>query len=230
MIEIDVTDRWKKTFPGAHIGMLMLGNVNNTRRPNALDDRKRKLEIHLRKKYAGFSRADLLAVDSMQVYRQFYKRFNKTYHVLLQLESVLNKGKSLPSVSPLVDANFAAELETQILSAGHDADRLETPISIDAATGSEELIQMNGSRKTLKPRDMMMRDGRGVVCSVIYGQDQRTPISVDTRRVLYVAYVPAGIDKDGVFAHLETIKHNVLLFAPNADIEHLQVYAAGDHN
>ncbi len=228
MIEIAVTDKWKRTFPGAHIGMLLLGNVNNTRCPIALDDRKRELEIELRKKYDGFSRADLLAVNSMRVYRQFYKKFNKTYHVLLQLESVLNKGKSLPSVSPLVDANFAAELETLILSAGHDADRLETPITIDATTGFEEIIQMNGSRKTLKPDDMMMRDARGVVCSVIYGQDQRTPISVDTRRVLYVAYVPAGIDKAAVYAHLETVKHNVLLFAPNAEIAHLQVYAAGD--
>ena len=151
MLEIAATDKWKKTFPGAHIGTLLLGNVNNTRRPSALDDRKRELESHIRKKYAGFSRADLLAVNSMLVYRQFYKKFNKTYHVLLQLESVLNKGKSLPSVSPLVDANFAAELETLILSAGHDADRLEPPITIDAATGSEELIQMNGSCKTLKP-------------------------------------------------------------------------------
>jgi DNA/RNA-binding domain of Phe-tRNA-synthetase-like protein len=228
MLEIAVTDKWKKTFPGAHIGTLLLGNVNNTRRPSALDDRKRELGTHIRKKYAGFSRADLLAVNSMLVYRQFYKKFNKTYHVLLQLESVLNKGKSLPSVSPLVDANFAAELETLILSAGHDADRLEPPITIDAATGSEELIQMNGSCKTLKPNDMMMRDARGVACSVIYGQDQRTPISIETRRVLYVAYVPAGIDKAVVLAHLETIKHNVLLFAPNAEIAHLQVYVAGD--
>lgn len=228
MLEIAVTDNWKKTFPGAHIGMLLLGNVDNTQRPSALDDRKRELEAHLRKKYAGFSRAEILAANTMRVYRQFYKRFNKTYHVLLQLESVLNKGKSLPSVSPLVDANFAAELETLILSAGHDADRLETPIAIDATTGTEEFIQMNGSRKTLKPNDMMMRDARGVVCSVIYGQNQRTPISVDTRRVLYVAYVPAGIDKAAVLAHLETVKHNVLLFAPNAEIEHMRVYAAGN--
>jgi DNA/RNA-binding domain of Phe-tRNA-synthetase-like protein len=227
-MEIAVTDKWKITSPGAHIGTLLLANVNNTRRPNALDDRKRELETKLRKKYAGFRRADLLSLNSMRVYRQFYKKFNKTYHVLLQLESVLNKGKSLPSVSPLVDANFAAELETLILSAGHDADRLETPVTIDAATGTEEFIQMNGSRKTLKPHDMMMRDARGVVCSVIYGQDRRTPISVNTRRVLYVAYVPAGIEKAAVFAHLETIKHNVLLFAPKAEIAHLQVYAAGD--
>ena len=227
-MEIAVTDKWKNTFPGAHIGLLLLENVNNARRPSALDDRKRKLETELRKQYAGFSRADLLAVNAMLVYRRFYKRFNKTYHVLLQLESVLNKGKSLPSVSPLVDANFAAELETLILSAGHDADRLEPPVTFDAATGTEEFVQMSGSRKILKPDDMMMRDARGVVCSVLYGQDQKTPISEDTRRVLYVAYVPAGIEKDAVIDHLETIKHNVLLFAPNAEIVHLQVYAAGD--
>src|SRR5262245_24144930 len=61
----------------------------------------------------------------MAAYVRYYKRFSKTYHVQLQLESIVLKRKSLPSVSPLVDANFTAEVETLVLTAGHDAQKLE---------------------------------------------------------------------------------------------------------
>jgi DNA/RNA-binding domain of Phe-tRNA-synthetase-like protein len=85
---------------------------------------------------------------------------------------------------------------------------------------------MNGSKKTLKPNDMMMTDSKGVVCTVIYGQDQRTLISPNTRRALYVTYAPPGVEESAVTAHLETIKKNVHLFAPDAEVEYQRVHAA----
>ena len=47
----------------------------------------------------------------------------------LQLESIVLKAKSLPDVSPAVDANFMAEVETLILTAGHDVEMLAEPYS-----------------------------------------------------------------------------------------------------
>ena len=192
MIQIEVNGRFHQTFPGGHVGVLLIGNVDNAKRPTPLDQRKREIEAALREKFAGFSRADLLALEILQAYRTYYKQFNKTYHVQLQLESVVQKSKSLPNVSPLVDANFAAELETLVLTAGHDADLLEAPITIDATQEGDEFIQMNGAVRPLKPNDMMMSDGQGIICTIIYGQDKRTPISPKTRRALYVAYAPSG--------------------------------------
>ena len=121
-----------------------------------------------------------LELETLNAYRDYYRRFGNTYHVQLQLESVVHKGKSLPSVSPLVDANFAAELETLVLTAGHDADLLTQPLTLDVTGGGEAFTGMNGSVKTLRPGDMMMTDAGGVICTVITGQDARTPISPAT--------------------------------------------------
>jgi DNA/RNA-binding domain of Phe-tRNA-synthetase-like protein len=226
MFQIDVSDRWHTTFPGGHVGILLVGNVDNSARVTPLDQRKRAIESNLRHTFAGFSRTDLLELAVLQAYRTYYKKFGKTYHVQLQLESVVHNGKSLPNVSPLVDANFAAELETLILTAGHDADLLEAPLTIDATHGGETFTQINGSVRSLKPQDMMMSDGKGIICTIIYGQDARTPISPNTRRALYVAYAPAGISGAMVQRQLDCIHENILLAAPQAEVELIKVFSA----
>ena len=226
MDEIKIDPQWFKTFPGAHIGLLLIGNVDNSQQTAALDTHKRQVEAAQRRRYAKFSRQDLLALEVLKAYKAYYKKFNKTYHVLLQLESIVHKGKKLPNVNPLVDANFAAEIETLLLTAGHDADALQWPSVISVSQGTETFVQMNGSQRTLKAGDMIMKDQTGVVCTVIYGQDNNTPISKTTRRVLYVTYVPAGIKRTTVENHMETIKANVLRFATQAEIEYHAIHSA----
>jgi DNA/RNA-binding domain of Phe-tRNA-synthetase-like protein len=91
------------------------------------------VEARLRERCKGFTRQDFLSLPVMSDYERYYKRFNKTYHVQLQVESIVLKGKNLPDVSPLVDANFVAEVETLVLTAGHDAAKLRGSISIDVS-------------------------------------------------------------------------------------------------
>jgi DNA/RNA-binding domain of Phe-tRNA-synthetase-like protein len=227
MFQIEVNGRFHKTFPGGHVGVLLIGNVDNHKRPTPLDEKKREIEARLREKFAGFSRADLLELEILQAYRNYYKQFKKTYHVQLQLESIVHKGKSLPSVNPLVDVNFAAEVETLVLTAGHDADLLEPPITINATQEGDTFIQINGSLQPLKPGDMMMSDGQGIICTIIYGQDQRTPISPKTRRALYVGYAPVGVGGTAVQQQLDLIQENIRLFAPEAELELTEIYTAG---
>ena len=223
MVQIEVTNRWHKTSPGAHVGVLLIGKIDNTRRETPLEARKRAVEARLREN-TGFTRAELLEVKVLRAYRDFYKRFGNIYHVQLQLESTV-KGKLLPSVSPLVDANFAAELETLVFTAGHDADLLTSPLTLDATGGGEAFTGMNGAVKTLKPGDMM-RGAHGMICTIIAGQDARTPISEATRRALYMAYAPSGVPVEAAKQQLESIRQNVLLFAPKVEVELFKVYAA----
>ena len=223
MIDIAVSDRWRATFPGAHVGFLLLGGIDNTPRPTPLDAQKRAVEAQLRATFGGKTRAELLEHPVLRAYRSYYKQFDKTYHVQLQLESIVNGGKSLPDVSPLVDASFAAELETLVLTASHDADLLVGPIRIDATQGDERFVQRGGTQRTLKPKDMLMADAEGVVCTILYGQDARTPISPATRRALYVAYAPAGVPRASVEQQLAALQANVLLAAPAASVELLKI-------
>jgi DNA/RNA-binding domain of Phe-tRNA-synthetase-like protein len=226
MQPITCTDAWHTTFVGGHIGLLAMGPVDNMQTAVALEDHKRQLEANLRQQYAGMTRADLLTLPELAAYKHYYRQFNKTYHVQLQLESMVHKGKSLPQVNPLVDACFAAELETHLLTASHDLDKLAAPITVDASTGEEELVQMNGQARPIRANDMMMRDGQSVVCTIIYGQDQRTAVTQATRRVLYVTYAPAGISAEMVAQHHDILVRNVRLVAGDTAVIYQEIVTA----
>jgi len=223
MLLISATEHWRATHPGAVIGLLELSGAENNRASLALDARKRETEERLRERYRGYTRREFLSLPVMAAYEKYYKKFQKTYHVLLQLESVVLKGKSLPDVSPLVDSNFMAEVETLVLTAGHDVAKLQGPVSIDAAREGDRMTQMNDTPKAMLSGDMVMRDADGLSCSILYGQDNRSPISADTSRVLYVAYAPVGVPAAAVEAQLQQIEENVRLFSPQAVVEQKQL-------
>lgn len=219
MLAITATDDWRTSHPGASIGLLELSGAVNPASCGQLDDRKREVETRLRTRCRGFTRPDFLSLPVMSAYDRYYNRFSKTYHVQLQVESIVLKGKNLPNVSPLVDANFMAEVETLVLTAGHDADRLHGPILVDVSKDGDRFVRMNGTVKEIRAGDMIMRDAEGISCSILYGQDNRSPISAATSRVLYVAYAPPGIPAEAVDAQLRRIEEYVRLFSPRAVTE-----------
>jgi Uncharacterized conserved protein len=226
MLQISAMDKWRNTHPGAIIGLLEISGVENIHSSASLDERKRATEAHLRERYQGFTRQDFLALPVMAAYDRYYKRFDKTYHVQLQVESIVLKGKNLPNVLPLVDANFIAEVETFVLTAGHDVAKLRGAVSMDVSREGDQMTQMNGNSKVIRAGDMIMKDNHGICCSIIYGQDNQSPISVDTSHVLYVAYAPAGVSAKLVDAQLHRIEENIRLFSPNAKIEQHQLLKA----
>jgi DNA/RNA-binding domain of Phe-tRNA-synthetase-like protein len=164
----------------------------------------------------------------MRAYRDYYRHFRKTYHVLLQLRSVAIEGKPIPSVAALVEAMFMTEIKNGLLTAGHDLDHVLEPIYLDVARGDETYTVLNGKEQTLKPGDMMMTDATGVICSVIYGLDRRTIIRPQTRRAMFIVYAPAGISAGAVRDHLQEIQHYVQIIAPQSITEELQVYGVAD--
>lgn len=226
MLSISATADWRTTHPGAVIGLLELSGVDNSRLSPKLEECKRETEARLRARYRDFARADFVSLPVMAAYQKYYKRFTKTYHVLLQLESLVLKGKSLPDVSPLVDANFTAEVDTLVLTAGHDVAKLVGPILMDVSRAGDQITRMNGIPKDMDAGDMLMRDATGVVCSIIYGQDNVSPISSETTHVLYVCYTPAGVPPETVDAQLQKIEENVRMFSPAARVEQHRLLTA----
>jgi DNA/RNA-binding domain of Phe-tRNA-synthetase-like protein len=223
LIPVDTSPAWKAAYPDGLIGILEISQVDNRAGAAELDAVKRRVEQALRERFNGYDRARFAAAPVLRDYVRYYKRFDKTYHVLLQLESVVLKGKSLPRVSPLVDANFAAELQTLVLTAGHDAAKLAIPVVIDISAAGESTVQMSGTTKSLPAGDMVMRDAAGISCSILYGQDNRSPITASTTSALYVAYAPPGVAHDDVRRQLEGILSNVRTFAPDCLLEQLQL-------
>lgn len=226
MLSISATDEWRTSHPAATIGLLELSGLENADASPRLNERKREIETRLRERYKGLSRRDLLSLPVLAAYDRYYARFDKTFHVQLQLESIVWKGKSLPNVSPAVDSNFMAEMETLILTAGHDVAKLRGAITIDVSRDGDHMTQMNGSAKAIRAGDMIMRDAEGICCSILYGQDDRSPISSGTSRVLYVAYAPAGVPAGAVDHQLRRVEENIRLFSPAANVEQHRLLSA----
>jgi DNA/RNA-binding domain of Phe-tRNA-synthetase-like protein len=220
----EVTKAWKTAFPGAHAGVLIMKNVRNPASHAGLERRKEALVEEIRSHYGGLERSQLAAIPSLQVYDGYYKRFKKTYHVQLQLESIAFKGKTIPSLAALVESMFMAEVENMLLTAGHDLDSLQLPARLDVTKGNEVYTLMRGQPQQVKPGDMMISDGRGIISNIIYGPDKRTQIQAGTRNVIYTTYAPAGIGEEAVMAHMLVIQEYVRLFAPDAQTEMLQVF------
>ena len=117
-----------------------------------------------------------------------------------------------------------AEMQDLLLTAGHDLDALRLPLTLNVANGNETYTLLRGDQQTLKPDDMMISDQDGVISSIIYGPDQRTQIRAETTNVIFTAYAPPGIEEQKVLEHLQHIKENVLIFAPEAQVESINVY------
>jgi DNA/RNA-binding domain of Phe-tRNA-synthetase-like protein len=178
----------------------------------------------LRARFAGQERSQLETLPRLQAYDAYYKRFKKTYHVQLQLESIVFKGKSIPSVAALVEVMFMAEVKNMLLTAGHDLDTLQLPARLDVTKGDEIYTLLRGQPQQVKAGDMMIVDGKGIISNIIYGPDQRTQILPETRNVIYTVYAPAGIEVSAVTQHLKDIEGYARIFAPQAKTELLQVF------
>ena len=219
------TESWKDMYPEASVGLLLMTNVGSLS-SESLDDTRSSLQEELRIKFDGADRAVIRALPRMLAYNSYYRRFKKTYHVQLQLESVALKGRPIRPVLPLVDAMYLSELSHHLLTAGHDWDLIEPPLIIDVAKGDDVYITFNQKEQILQKGDMMISDAKGVISSIIYGPDYRTRITDKTRQVLYTTYAPPGISDADVREHLEDIESNVVVMASQAHNEVLAVITA----
>jgi DNA/RNA-binding domain of Phe-tRNA-synthetase-like protein len=221
-----ISAAWASAYPDAHVGVLMMREVANPPHHPELEKRKAALEEQLRARWAGQDRRALEQLPVLRAYNAYYGRFKKSYHVQLQLESIVFKGKPLPTVAALVETMFMAEVKNLLLTAGHDLDKTRGPLTLNVAQGDETYLLMRGQPQTLKAGDMFIADGAGILSSIIYGPDQRTAIGPDTRRVVFTVYAPPGIAPPAVLQQLEDIRQNVASVAPAAQVELLKVFGA----
>ncbi|MEA2582776.1 MAG: hypothetical protein QOF33_861 [Thermomicrobiales bacterium] len=211
------TPAWHAAYPDAVAGVLAMRGVANPEADPALDATRERLETELRSRYAGLTRAEIRATGHFPANDAYYRRFGQTYHVLLQVDSIVNKGKPIPRRAALVEAAFMAELSTGILTASHDLDALTLPVTVDVATGDERYLLYNGSEHPCKPADMYMRDQTGILTTVIAGPAQYARITPETTAALFCIYAPPGIDEEAVRSHFSLIESHVRLIAPESE-------------
>ena len=211
-------------YPETKVGILALQGVTPAAPADEAVTRDAMAEIFRR--YAQMDRAALKTLSPIRFYCDYYRRFGYSYHVLGQLESVL-KGKKQPHAeSGVLQSMFLTEIESMLLTAGHDLGTLRLPLTLAVAAGGEPYVSIAGAQTNCVNGDLMICDGAGVISSILRGPDQKTRITGTTTDVVFTLYAPPGVEETQLLPALETLATRVRVCAPGAKTAHLSIYTA----
>ena len=220
--EIILAPSFQERWPEAHIGILIVSGVNQAGDIKTMGIAISKMIETLSNRFP--TRESLKKDTALGAYRKYYKEFKKSYHVRAQVESVLFKGKSIPLINPMVTAMFAAEIKNRLLTASHDLNRIQPPLSISVSSGTDSYISISGKEIIPKSGDMMIRDATAPISTVIYGPDKRTCITQESSAALFTVYAPAGVPQEDIRDHLTDLFDFILLFSPASQKELLRTF------
>jgi DNA/RNA-binding domain of Phe-tRNA-synthetase-like protein len=214
-MEIELTPAFRTAMPEGVFGALLVHGCANRARPVALDVHKRAVEARLRQRFT----AESLEADPVaRAYAGYFRRQGARYPVAHQARTVL-QGRSIESPSALVEAMFTAEVESLVLTSGHDLNSLSGTLRVDLARDGEVYTKLSLKDQALRPGDMVVRDTDGVIACVLYGPDYRTRLRLETRDALFGAWCPVGLTGAIVQDHFDTLSRLLQTEWPEAEIE-----------
>ena len=188
------TERWRNEHSGSAAAAVIYRNVGAAAETPELAAMKRELEERLRERWGMAGKAEILADPTLAVYQAYDQRFGQNYHVAMQIRSIAQKGKEIPSRNPLIEAMFMTELQTGVLASVQDLAGIAPPIVVDSADGQERYTRYDGIEESCKAGDQLMSDADGhVLTSIAQGPTSHGLVSPDTTSVVYCFYFPAGV-------------------------------------
>ncbi len=200
-MDIALTPAFYSAYPKGIFGVLIARGCANRPQTLSIAADKRAVEGRLRERFPGETIDDHPVA---RAYAQYFRRYGGRYPVVHQAKTVL-AGRTIESTSALVEAMFTTELDSLVLTSGHDLGALRLPLAVDVSVAGDVYTTLSGKDRVLKAGDMIVRDAEGIIASVAYGPDDRTRLRPDTDAALFGAWCPVGIAPTIVEAHLEKL-------------------------
>lgn len=221
-MQIDLTPAFRTAYPGGIFGTLLASGCPNRSHVTALATDQRAVEARLRERFPG----ETIDADPVaRAYAGYFRRYAARYPVVHQARTVI-AGRPIESPSALVEVMFTAEVDSLVLTSGHDLDALAGPLWVDVAGDGDAYTRISGKAQTPKPGDMIVRDAEGVIASVLYGPDFRTRLRAESSAALFGAWCPAGLTAARVAAHFDTLTRLLRQEWPDADIDAPRILSA----
>lgn len=149
-------------------------------------------------------------------YVRFFKKFKKTYPVMLQFESVILRGQPFPQDNPIREVPFLMELTTRMLSGVHDVDQVRGAIELFLGVDRTPFMGLNGRESYTYPGDFCGRDDGGVIFSAIAGCDMRTRARLESRHAFYPVFGTPDMPAEAVWEAIGTLVRYVNTLAPES--------------
>lgn len=222
-MQVELSLAFRAALPDGLFGVLVARGCPNRPTVTAVEQELRAIEAGLRARFPG----DAIDDDPVaRAYAAYFRRHGGRYPVVHQAKTVI-AGRPIESPSALVTVMFAAEVESLVLTSGHNLEALRGPLHVDVAGEEESYTKLSGKPQRLRPGDMVVRDADGVIASVVHGPDFCTRLRPETSAAVYGAWCPAGVPVPAVEAHLATLARLVRLEWPEAVIEPPRIVGVG---
>ncbi len=222
-MQITLTAEFTAAFPEGVFGALVARGCPNRLRATALRPRQREVEARLREQFAARPIEDDAVAGP---YAAYFKRWGQRYPVAHQAKTIL-AGRPIEGPSALVEAMFTAEVATLVLTSGHDLAALAGALLVDVARDGDRYTRLGGKEQALRPGDMVVRDGEGIIACVVHGPDFRTRLRDDTDAALFGAWCPVGLSEQVVAHHLEVLSALIRLEWPAAQLDPPLIHSSG---
>ena len=143
-------------------------------------------------RYRDYVRADVFGQNP---YFRFFRKFKKTFPVMMQFE-----------------------LETHVLTGTHDVEQLLGPAELYLAQAKEPFVGLRGDLVHTYPGDLCARDEGGIIFSMIAGADARTCARQTSRHVFYPVFGVPGQDPAALRPMQERLAEYARILAPDAEV------------
>jgi len=179
-IPLQISDRYRNRFSELGFGIGTISDCTYFEKREDFKLYKRELLRKMRR------RSHLAQIqERIHLYEQFFKEWGYECPLPGHLKRALDMG--YPIVNLYIDTHLIAEMYHGILMAIQDLDRFDGDWMLDLASEGESFQGVSGRTIYCKEGEIVLRDAKGIVCSLFQGPDFRTKIDPSSRDI--VVYV-----------------------------------------
>ena len=190
-VSLTITDAYRHQFPDLAFGIGTIQACTYFEKSESFKLHKREL---LRKMRRKANLAQL--VERINLYDQFFKEWGYPCPLPSHFKRTIEMG--FPIVNLYIDAHIIAEMYHGILMAIQDLSRFQGEWKLDLAQEGETFEGVSGNMIRCKKDEIVLRDGKGIVCSLFQGPDFRTRIEASSKDIAIYVFTAPGIQEEQV--------------------------------
>lgn len=186
-----MTDRYRKRFPDLTFGIGTIQNCAYFEKSEPFKLYKREVLRKMRR------RAHLAEIEKrIDLYDQFFQQWGYPCPLPGHLKRTVEMG--FPIHNLFIDTHIIAEMCHGILMAIQDLDRFQGGWRLDLADEGEVFQEISGRMIVCKQDEIVLRDEKGIVCSLFQGPDFKTKIDPSSQNIVVYVFTAPGIEEEPV--------------------------------
>jgi DNA/RNA-binding domain of Phe-tRNA-synthetase-like protein len=195
-VSLIITDAYHQRFPDLAFGIGTIQSCIYFEKSESFKLYKRELLRKMRR------RVNLAQLEEwIHLYDQFFKEWGYPCPLPSHFKRTIEMG--FPIVNLYIDTHIMAEMCYGILMAIQDLDRFHGGWRLDLAEEGETFQGVSGKMICCKEDEIVLRDGKGIVCSLFQGPDFRTRVEPASRNIVVYIFTAPGILEEHVSKGLQ---------------------------